>query len=195
MPELDPTVSLSPEYFPGLETLWRIGQAKRCFLLKENQYSRQSFQNRTKIRNADGWQWLTVPLQSGEFARKINEMIPSHPREWKTRHMKGLQYNYSTSPYFEYFIQEISDIILKEHLTLADLTCSTTIWCVRAIGLDTEMNVGDSGRPLGSRSAETVAEYEHPSYRQNFPDFIPGMSVLDVLFNHGPEAKRIILQG
>jgi len=46
-----------------------------------------------------------------------------------------------------------------------------------------------------SRAIEEVAEYEHPSYRQNFPDFIPGMSVLDVLFNHGPEAKRIILQG
>ena len=195
MPALNTIASLSPEYFPGLETLWRIGQAERCFLLGENQYSRQSFQNRTKIRNADGWQWLTVPLESGEFGRKINEMIPSHPREWKRRHMKGLQYNYSTSPYYEYFIREISDIILKEHRTLADLTCSTTIWCARAIGLDTEINIGDSGESLRSLSGERVTEYEHPSYRQNFPEFIPGMSVLDVLFNHGPEAKRIILEG
>ena len=195
MPVLNPITRLSPEYFPGLETMRRIGQAERCFLLGENQYSRQSFQNRAKIRNADGWQWLTVPLESGEFGRSINEMIPSHPREWKTRHMKGLQYNYSTSPFYEYFIQEISDIILKEHRTLADLTCSTTIWCARAIGLDTEMNIGDSGKRSMSRVMEEVAEYEHPSYRQNFPDFIPGMSVLDVLFNHGPEAKRIILQG
>ena len=194
MPALNPIASLSPEYFPGLETLWRIGRAQQCFLLGENKYSRQSFQNRTKIRNADGWQWLTVPLESGEFSRNINEMIPSHPREWKTRHMKGLQYNYSTSPYYEYFIEEISDIILTEHRTLADLTCATTIWCVRAIGLDTEMNDGDLADPSVSLDMDAAAEYEHPSYRQNFPDFIPGMSVLDVLFNHGPEAKRIILQ-
>tara|TARA_B100001094_G_scaffold73371_1_gene69649 strand:+ start:90 stop:794 length:705 start_codon:yes stop_codon:yes gene_type:complete len=35
-------------------------------------------------------------------------------------------------------------------------------------------------------------EYVHPTYNQQFKDFIPYMSILDLLFNEGPNSKNII---
>ncbi len=37
--------------------------------------------------------------------------------------------------------------------------------------------------------------YTHPFYKQNFDGFEPNMSIIDLLFNLGPEAKSIILKG
>jgi hypothetical protein len=38
-------------------------------------------------------------------------------------------------------------------------------------------------------------DYEHPRYRQMFGDFEPNMSIIDLLFNEGPNAKEILLRG
>jgi hypothetical protein len=38
-------------------------------------------------------------------------------------------------------------------------------------------------------------EYKHPCYRQRFDGFIPYMSILDLIFNHGPESHNIIISG
>ena len=36
-------------------------------------------------------------------------------------------------------------------------------------------------------------EYEHPIYNQCYHPFIPNLSILDLLFNHGNESKEILL--
>jgi hypothetical protein len=38
-------------------------------------------------------------------------------------------------------------------------------------------------------------DYKHPEYTQLWGDFIPNMSIIDLLFNHGPESKKIIMEG
>jgi hypothetical protein len=38
-------------------------------------------------------------------------------------------------------------------------------------------------------------QYKHPSYRQLYGDFVPYMSVIDLLFNEGPASREIILAG
>ncbi len=37
-------------------------------------------------------------------------------------------------------------------------------------------------------------KYFHPTYKQRYGKFIPNLSVLDLIFNHGPESKNIILK-
>jgi hypothetical protein len=37
--------------------------------------------------------------------------------------------------------------------------------------------------------------YSHPIYKQSYPGFEPNMSIIDLLFNNGPEAKEIMLKG
>ena len=71
MQEAGKIIHLIPEYFPRVSTMMRLVGVSECVLHPEVQYSRQSWQNRTKIRNPDGWQWLTVPLE----ARHLGDAI------------------------------------------------------------------------------------------------------------------------
>jgi len=49
---------------------------------------------------------------------------------------------------------------------------------------------------LLDRGIEVVFHhYEHPQYRQLFPLFCPQASILDLLFNHGPQALDILRSG
>ena len=60
-----------PEYFPCLAYAALL-LAVDCFVLADTfQYSRQSFQNRTKVRNPQGWQWVSIPLKGGQHGRPI----------------------------------------------------------------------------------------------------------------------------
>ncbi len=47
----------------------------------------------------------------------------------------------------------------------------------------------------GSKIKLVWHNYEHPMYKQKYTGFEPFMSVVDLLFNAGPEAKSILLQG
>ena len=38
-------------------------------------------------------------------------------------------------------------------------------------------------------------DYQHPTYSQVYPDFEPYMSVLDLMFNHGPDSLKILTGG
>ena len=38
-------------------------------------------------------------------------------------------------------------------------------------------------------------DFESPTYPQVYPDFVPGLSAVDLLFNLGPEASRIFIHG
>ena len=133
----DLRIEIAPEYFPPLESMARIGHADVCVVRADYQYSRQSYQNRTRIRNADGWQWLTVPVLSGQFGSQIGAMKIDDPRSWRSRHMKGLRYNYSTAPFYEHFIPDVEQILSHEMTNLADLTHRTLKWSAAAIGFDT----------------------------------------------------------
>lgn len=37
--------------------------------------------------------------------------------------------------------------------------------------------------------------YEHPVYKQRFEGFEPNLSIIDLLFNHGPKSKDVLLSG
>ena len=64
----------------------------------------------------------------------------------------------------------------------------------KLLGLGVSFRIAESDEPLFasvSPSFELDPGQEN-AYRQNFEGFIPGMSVLDILFNHGPEAVRLL---
>ena len=51
-----------PNFLPWLGLFHKVGQADVWVLADDVQYSRGSLTNRNRIRTADGWQWLTVPV-------------------------------------------------------------------------------------------------------------------------------------
>ena len=211
-----------PEYFPGLSYV-ALGAQVTAFVLADTfQYSRQSYQNRSKLRNPQGWQWISVPLQSRPPKCRIAEVCIENHEPWQRKHWRALEYNYRSTPYFEFFEPELGPLVQGTWTHLADLTCATTRFVFEQFGIDTdilraselpgapatlEAILEEVGRePLvsppeaarhdaGSGSAVRVASFEEPTYRQNFEGFEPGMSAVDLLFNYGPRGISSVREG
>jgi len=195
-----------PEYFPGLPFLALMQQCERFVLADTFQYSRQTFQNRAKLRNPNGWQWITVPLKGGQRGRPIAEMEIDNTVPWRGKHFRALSFNYRSAPYFEYYEDRLLDFFERDWKRLGSLTAASVALVAHFLSLRTPELLSSVDEDfLGSESDELLLdsdpeklkgvrlEFREPYYEQNFDGFEPGMSALDLLFNHGPNAKSILI--
>ena len=180
-------MDVTPEYLPRLETLLPILRTGQAVWRADKPFSRQAWQNRTRLRNPDGWQWITVPVEHGQLGERISRTKIAYHDGWRKRHLKALQYNYSTSPFYEHYADDIARVLDARHATLHELNKAFMDQILRWLKHDItwEVRTEPFDGPEGKRPAE---EFEHPVYRQNYEGFIPEMSCLDILFTNGPSA-------
>lgn len=211
-----------PEYFPRLAFVSLMMQVDEVVLADTFQYSRQSYQNRTRVRNPQGWQWLSIPLVGGQHGRPVCAVEIDNRTFWLKKHWRALVYNYRSSAYFEWYEPELRPFFHQEWTHLGAVTCASIDLVHRMLGMSVRVVRASAlpGRPASLPAVthamkgqpllapEEVVEvereqvatvqsfrYEEPTYRQNFDGFEPGQSVLDVLFNYGPDARYVIEQG
>ncbi len=208
-----------PEYWPRLSYLAHMLESDRFVIADTFQYSRQSFQNRTKLRTPQGWQWISVPLKGGQHGRPIRQVEIDDRSRWQRSHWRAFEYNYRSTPFFEFYEPDLRPIYEENYSHLADLTIATIELLRRFFFIDTPVVKSSEleGEPSSPGDVLACFPGEHllsdetahahdltvdpdactfrfvePVYRQNFEGFEPGMSALDLLFNYGPDAAQVI---
>nr|WP_263786403.1 WbqC family protein [Salinibacter grassmerensis] len=211
-----------PEYFPRLEYMAIIQRVDHFVLGNTFPYRRQSFQNRSKLRSPQGWHWITVPVFGNRDGAPVREVELKTGGRWREKHWRSFLYNYRTTMYFDYFEASFRPFFERTWERLSPCASRSVELLAELFGLQTPITRasaldGTPDRVSGvarSLDAETVLtpsrhapeslpedttshviEYDHPTYRQNFEDFEPGMSAADLVFNYGPEARRILAKG
>lgn len=210
-----------PEFLPRLDYFALMCHVDMFVVADTFQYSRQSYQNRTKLRTPDGWQWQSIPLEGRQHGRAINETRISHgPTEWKRKLWRSLEFNYRSTPFFAHYEDDLKNALNFEALILGAYT-SATIRCIHEL-LQITTPLKQASEFAGkARSVSEVLDrlenpqlvvledtaqrdaaalgrvevhlFHPPAYRQNFSGFEPGMSSVDALFNLGPQATREML--
>ncbi|MGD0406335.1 MAG: WbqC family protein, partial [Candidatus Bathyarchaeia archaeon] len=218
-----------PEYMSWLGFFDKLARCDTFVIYDDAQFQHGGFHNRNKIRTAQGWEWLTVPITHG-YPQTIKDVKIAGTR-WKNKHLSAITNSYEKTPYFkEYFplIKEAIDfdhellISLNLHLirTFAEILSikvnvvrsSEFPYCgkekneklvsmCRSMGADTYLS-GSGGKAYINENLFSQANikiqwhnYVHPIYKQRYEGFQPNMSIIDLLFNTGPQAKEIILKG
>lgn len=206
-----------PEYWPRLAYVGLMATVDTFILADTYQYSRQSFQNRTRLRNPNGWHWISVPLKGGQHGQRIFSVRIRKHLPWIKQHLKGLHYNYQTTPFFNHYFPEIERLYSRPWTHLGDLTCSTVRLINQWVGGKAELIVASDLEQRGLSLESVIASqklivpheavhaehfnathvysYQHPLYHQNFNGFQPEMTVLDLLFNYGPASADILMRG
>ena len=181
------------------------------------QYSRQSLQNRMRIRNPDGWQWVSVPLKGGQHGCPQTKTQIRQVPGWRKRHWKAILFNYSQSPYFSHYMDFIQTLYRREWISLGKLNITTSQFVYRWLGgsgilltasqlkgaPDTMDAILDCYPDAQLIAPEGVPEpksthrlyFSSPDYRQTFTGFFSGMTVLDLIFNYGPDSAGILQGG
>ncbi len=216
-----------PQYLPWLGYFDKMRRADVFCYLNDVQYKKNEWQNRNRIKTAQGWQWLTVPV-CYHFPEKINEVKINNTTGWQKKHLQALVTNYSRAPFYKTystifedtlardweFISELN-IHLLEHLRealqintkptvissdleLRDEPTDRLIDICKALGADTYL-AGQGGadymdleRFENEGIQVMIQDFKHPVYAQLFADFESRLSIVDLLFNCGPESLQVI---
>lgn len=158
---------------------------------------RHKLTHRTTIADVNGRLDLTMPIthtvpSCGQGGLTWREMKVSGHGEWWNVHRVALESAYGRTPFFEYYIDRfmpvLSRSVVDEFGTLEAVDRYIDMQVRRLLYLrdDVESPVGDV---VDLRGVEPDA-VDMPPYYQVRADrlgFIPGLSVLDLVFNMGPE--------
>lgn len=146
-----------PEYLPWLGFFDKMRQAELFVLLDNVQYRHKYFQNRNKIRSANGETWLTVPvLTHGRREQLISEVeIDNREYRWREKCWASMSLNYQKAPFFKRYHDFFKDLYKEEWYLLSDLN-EFIIRCItRELGLNniklvraSELRVSGSGERL-----------------------------------------------
>lgn len=169
-------------------------------------YQKQSWRNRTRILSANGPMDLNFPIiHTGGTHNNIpiREVLIDYSTDWVTLHERAIASAYFSSPYFEYYRDEFFAILDSRPSTLFELDMRLLRFFLEKTGIACEFAFTDEYRR--ETDYEDLREKIHPKrpdtilrdlgldkpYWQVFADrygFTPGLSVMDLLFNEGPDS-------
>jgi hypothetical protein len=185
-------------YFSGLKEL------NYNFLLeKEEHFPKQTYRNRARIYSPNGDLDLIIPVVRGaKVHTKVKEVKISNDFNWQRLHWKSLESCYRNSAYFEFYEDEFVVFYQQKFDYLFDFNLQLLEWLFKQLKKEpvfdfTTEYLKDPGPGLDYRAKlhfkQQVAEDHFKPYFQVFDDrhgFKPNLSVVDLLFNQGPQSKN-----
>ncbi len=171
-------------------------------------YSRQSYRNRFVIYGANGSLPLSVPVVKKSGEKTITRDVRvSYDTPWNEVHWKSIESAYNSSPYYLYYKDDIEPIFKKRWNFLIDMNMAALTVAMECTGVDTSVKFTESYIDIYSE-AEDYRNTIHPKidfltdplftphpYRQVFlgvGGFVPNLSILDLIFNKGPESLLVL---
>lgn len=212
-------VLLTTAYFPPIEYLAAIANECRfnpgmtevepavVFIEACEHYVKQSWRNRCRFYAADGAQTLNFPVRHEDFGKPISQMRIDWKTDWLTRHERAIISAYRTSPYFEYYQDELFAILDSRPELMLDFNTQILRFFLRKTGIPADIRftseweavtieghkVTDLREAIHPKRPNTILKdlgLERPYWQVFSPKygFIPGLSIMDLLFNEGPDS-------
>ena len=190
------TILIHPSYFPSVSHFVAIAQADLVTFEMEDHFQKQTNRNRMYIYSPNGIQLLNIPVKHAtQPHQKIKEVRLETAFDWQKQHFKSLEAAYRTSPFFEYFEDDIRTVFEKKHTFLMDLNLETMAIVSKCLGLEFDYNetveyfhtVTDKVDYRGLVNGKKDLSQFDP-YTQVFGDkhgYLNNLSILDLLFNEG----------
>ncbi|MCK5775379.1 MAG: WbqC family protein [Bacteroidales bacterium] len=200
------TKLLSSTYFGPIDYFANIFQGEEIKIETEENYQKQSYRNRCSIYGANGKLDLNVPVTHNKTVGKrlkTKDALIANEFDWQKLHWKSIESAYRTSPYFEFYEDDLRPLFEKKHKFLLDLnfevleTLQDLLQEEWNISKTKEYEMSPEGvldlRKEFSPKVETKIII--PEYTQVFSDkygFISNLSIFDLIFMEGTNAEAYL---
>jgi len=191
-------ILIHPTYFPNIATAAVWTQHDICWETWDN-YQKQTFRNRSYICTDQGRQMLSIPVShtGGDQGRQLyRDVRPDNLYPWQRQHWRGLQTAYRSSPFFEYFEQDLYPLFHHKYDFLLDFNFQCIEVICGCLGLampevrtsDYQLEVVsmiDARFLVNAKLKNSITQVPYTQVFQDKHGFVPELSVLDLIFNEG----------
>ena len=187
---------LYPTYLPNIASYIVMAQSDAFVFEICDSYQKQTYRNRCYIYGANGKLSLNIPVHYTQKNRQDTKEIEiENSSKWQSTHWKSIESAYKTSPFFEFYEDELKVLFEnpKEFLLDFNLECIAVI--NNCIGFEPVISNSEQFSKTTSESdyrflvnARKEPKIETKPYIQVFKDkhgSITNLSILDLLFNEG----------
>jgi hypothetical protein len=193
-------ILVSTAYLPPVEYFSLISHSDEIYIEREENYIKQSYRNRCYILSSHGRQLLSVPVYLGsQHKTPLKEIRIDYSKRWQQVHLRALTASYSSSPYFQFYFEIIEKIISRKIDFLIDLNTELTQSFLEILKMKSKLIFTTDFEPAGSGdndyrynlSPKKQSQFSGKEYMQVFNNegrFVQGLSIVDLIFNMGPEA-------
>jgi len=207
------TALLQTTYFGPIQWYQKLYRYDHCLIEQYDSFQKQTYRNRCVIATANGVQALTVPVEhqansqepkaNGQFVKDLR--ISDH-NQWRRVHWNALQSAYSESPFFEYYADDLHLFFEQKYEYLLDFNEAIRQKVCELIDIHPQVTyttdytssvshqssaITDFRDVINAKHPQADAEFTAKEYWQVFQHkhgFLPNLSILDLLFNLGPES-------
>ncbi len=189
-------MTLHTTYFGSVDWYRQLLSTDETVYIEAHEnYIKQTARNRCEIATANGKQILTVPV-SVHVNVPVKDVLVSEHGNWRHQHWEALKSAYGMSPFFDYYQDDIrpffdEQVFKEKHWEkLFDYNLAIIRKILDLIGENREVKETPSRSPQGGGFIPVPVNVPVHYYQtfQKRHGFIPGLSILDILFNEGPEA-------
>ncbi|MDR2926996.1 MAG: WbqC family protein [Cytophagaceae bacterium] len=198
----------SAAIFPPVQLFTHLLASREALFEAYEHYQKKTYRNRYLIGSANGVLPLSVPVEKGDLPKLLMKDVRiSYDMQWNEVHWRSIESAYNSSPYYLYYEDEIRAVFDKKWKYLLDMNLASmeTIFSC----LDIHFNIAKTTEYKPSSFYATDLRiltnpknnlsddnsFRIVEYRQVFASkfgFMPNLSILDLLFNKGPETLLVL---
>lgn len=200
-------VLLSTAYLPPVE-YFALLLSENAAIEREDRYQKQSYRNRTVIMNGNGALNLIIPTIHDGRMGVVKDVRIEYVTPWQRAHWRSIESAYNNTPYYLYYKDALKPFFEREYEFLFDFNLQLTQTLMQLLRLDREIQTTTTFTPYTSEDTRLLIHPKH-SRREDYPfrlktpyyqvfedkfGFVPNLSVIDLLFNEGPQAATYLRQ-
>ena len=209
---------LSATYFGPIQWYQKLYRAEKVMIERCETFQKQTYRNRCLIATTNGIQALTVPVEGLAGKSSVNTITDlriSDHGNWRHLHWNALKSAYGESPFFDYYQDDIRpffeprwDYLFDFNEAIREKMCEL-LDIQPAVSFTEEYAPSEGSKsPVNSKPSTVnyIQDYRssiRPKHPESDPDFtpkryyqvyeqkhgfLPNLSILDLLFNMGPES-------
>ena len=190
---------LYPTYLPNIATYTVLVQNNDSVFEVHDSYQKQTYRNRSHIYGANGKLSLNIPVNYSQNNRQNTQEVKiDNTSKWQSTHWKSIESAYKTSPFFEYYEDDLVELYTTSKASLLEFNFECIAVINQCLGFEREISKSEQFTKISSETdyrflvnARKEATIETTAYIQVFQEkygFINNLSILDLLFNEGPNA-------
>ncbi len=210
-PNVPDTALLSISYLGPVQYFTKFLLHPVRIIEKNDHYIKQTYRNRCRILGANGILPLSIPVLKGNSHKTyVRDVRIDYEKKWQKRHWKSIESAYRHSPYYEYYMDELAPFYEQKFEFLIDYDMALLEWLLQSLEMDTDLDYSSEFIENYQGEYADYREAIHPKrdlssdplfvpavYPQVFADrhgFRANLSIIDLLFNEGPNARSVLKQ-